>query len=112
MPRSWLADPKRKPDPWRSREPVWKSATTDYDRALLAAAKDQHRVTYYLRRFRDDNGKLNADIAKAIGHHADHVSAIMRGDAHVSITDLHLIAAAVNAYIQTVPRAIRKPESD
>lgn len=110
VPRTWLAEPSATPDPWRSAKPVWKSASTDFERALLAAAQDQHRVTFYLRRYRDAEGKLNADIAKIVGRHTDQVSAILRGGAHVSMADLHLIAAAVKARIDTVPKPTRNPD--
>lgn len=103
-PRSWLANPSDKPDPWRTAKPDWKPATTAHERALLAAAQDQHRVMFYIRRYRDALGMTNDHIAKAVGHSPDHISAILRGAVHVSLTDLHLIAAAVSARINTMSK--------
>lgn len=117
LPHTWVissATPrpgKRPPTEFgRKAELVWKEATDDRQRALLAAARNQHNLARGVRAYRDRLGLTTEQVAEAVGLSPDHLRRILRGKAHVSLTDLHLIAAAVDAHISASIKVGREPE--
>lgn len=112
-PRDWLStekDPDGK-DPQRQfgkhAAPDWLPAKPGIETATLEAAKAQHDLARRIRRFRDDQGKTNEDIAKAIGVDARTVDRILNGSIHATVAQLHAIAAALQLRMQTsigIPR--------
>jgi hypothetical protein len=105
VPRDWLAPlpagATHRPQRFgRRHEPQWKTPTTDHDRALLAAAKNQHQLAIRVHIYRDRIGATTEDIAAAIGRSPDHLRKILRGAAHVTLTDLHLIADAIDCRVE------------
>lgn len=107
LPCTWVVPPpspkgstKRLPTVFgRKERPEWKAPKDDRDRALLAAAQTQHRLARGVRAFRDRLGLTTEDVAATIGMSPDHLRKILRGAAHVGLTDLHLIADAVGSRI-------------
>lgn len=111
MPSAIARPGKRPPTEFgRKADLVWKEATDDRQRALLAAAKNQHNLARGIRAYRDRLGLTTEDVAETVGLSPDHLRKILRGKAHVSLTDLHLIAAAVDARIIASVKVGREPE--
>ena len=101
QPRDWLRD-----DPDHNRfgrnKPVrWKNARSKTDRALVAAAITQHEFARAVRRTRTST----ETIAARSGLTIDQLRRILRGEAHLTLAQMHLIAAHAGLSLTgTTPR--------
>lgn len=104
-PRSWLdqsrLDPKKRDPFGRAGTPgtPWKEPTNPTEAALIAAAKAQHDLSRKIRQYRNRINATTDEIAEQIGRSPDWVRRVLNGSIHVSLTDLHLIAATIDAHI-------------
>lgn len=73
--------------------------SNDTDRALLAAAKNQHALARGIAPTATASQSPPGEIATKVAMSPDHLRKILRGKAHVFLTDLHRIADAVGSRI-------------
>lgn len=91
-PRDWLAtdDPRA----FGRNKPVrWQRPRGKADRALVAAAITQHEFAKAVRAHLRGTGTTTQTLADRAGLTIDQLRRILRGEVHLTLADMHLIAA-------------------
>jgi hypothetical protein len=90
-PRSWLHDDTKPTDFGRSNTVHWKTGTNPTERALIAAAKNQHDTALKVRTRQKRLGKKTETLAAELGVTVDQLRRLLRGEAHLRLVDAYLL---------------------
>lgn len=96
-PRSWLHDDTKPNDFGRSEGVRWKTGTTPTERALIAAAKNQHDTALKVRSRQKRVGKKTEALAADLGVTVDQLRRLLRGEAHLRLVDAYLLMEHLRA---------------
>lgn len=89
-PRSWLSD-GTDPSDFGRRTVEWKQGTTRTERALIAAARQQHDSALTARTRLRDQGHPAEALAADLGITVDQLRRLLRGEAHLNLADAYLL---------------------
>jgi hypothetical protein len=96
-PRSWLHDDTKLSDFGRSNTVRWKTGSTPAERALIAAAKNQHDTALKVRTRQKRLGKKTDSLAADLGVTVDQLRRLLRGEAHLRLVDAYLLMEHLRA---------------
>jgi hypothetical protein len=96
-PRSWLHDDTKPSDYGRSEQVRWKTGANPTERALIAAAKNQHDTALRVRSLQKRRDKKTETLAADLGVTVDQLRRLLRGEAHLRLVDAYLLMEHLRA---------------
>jgi hypothetical protein len=90
-PRSWLHEDTKPSEYGRSDTVRWKTGVNPTERALIAAAKNQHDTALKVRTRQKRFGKKTETLAADLGVTVDQLRRLLRGEAHLRLVDAYLL---------------------
>lgn len=96
-PRSWLHDDTKASAFGRPGEVRWKTGANPTERALIAAAKQQHDTALQVRKLQRQRGRSTETLAADLGITVDQLRRLLRGEAHLGLADAYLLIEHLRA---------------